>query len=91
MRKFIATVAALLLSGCAPYMEANLFHNFQEYGGNDVALIEAGFERRWSTHTTAHCSFYHLSNPSRGRPFNDKWEHVLMDGLGCGVRVGGAR
>ena len=80
----------LLLSGCAPYMQATIGHDFG-HTKHDIAHIEWGAEHRFSPMWTGHCSWTHVSSPSHGIPFNEREEPYWGEVVGCGLKYGGVR
>lgn len=89
MKRLIIALS-VLISGCAPYAKGGIYHDVGGYVG-DVGHLELGLEKRLSPRTIGHCSYIHSSNPSRGRPFNDKLELYTAELVGCGIKIGGVR
>ena len=84
MRALCIAALAALAAGCATEVMVlggpRLVDGETEPG---AALIVT---RRVTEHLA--CSYFHTSNPARGRPFNTK-DSVSVDGAMCGWRWGG--
>jgi hypothetical protein len=88
----VVILAVLVLAGCAPYGQVKVGHRFAGHElGNDIAHLSLGLERRLGDGIVGHCEWVHVSNPSRGTPFNGKHEHIWYEYANCGIKLGGLK
>ena len=94
MKNVITLSLLFLLSGCGikPYVKGDIgYARHDWWGWVDTAHLSVGAEKRVGDHTVVHCQWTHVSNPSRGFPFNDEYELISYEFPNCGLKIGGVR
>lgn len=83
----LITIVCIAMAGCGstPFARAGAYHATQGEA-NPIGKFEVGLE--WPS---AECAYVHISQVTEGHPFNNRYDYILLDAVGCSWKFGGIK